>query len=876
MISKKARIYRRLIPVRPITLDYPTGKKDAMPPRGAPSGKAPAVSYADLIRQAFLTRFAASLVLVDRKGQILQFLGRTDKYLNLPTGEPILNLLDIAKRGLSPKIRSAVHKAVLEGKPVVMDNVQLVGDESPSFIRIAVLPMLRDETEPLMAVFFEEVPRPSAVKPEPTSAGDNETIVRQLEDELRATQRGLQSTIEELQASNEELRTANQEVIATNEELQSTNEEIESSKEELQSVNEELTTVNNELQDKVETLNKANSDMANFLSSTRIATLFLDNELRIKLFTPAATRIFNLIPSDTGRPISDLSLNFIGYDLTADARLVIQNGSSIEREARHTDGSSYLIRIMPYRTSSDHADGVILTFGDVTSLRHAESQTRRLATVVTAANDAVVLFDLKGNIQSWNRGAEKMYGWSEAEALRMNFRDITPADKRSEHLDLISRLMAGETIDSFETQRLTRENRVLDVWLTAASLADEAGKMDALATVERDVTERKRSERELRALNEALEQRAHQLRYLASELTLAEQQEQSRLAQILHDGLQQILVGAKYQLAFLEHSNDLPKATAGVTSLIDEAIKTSRSLTAELSPPILHRAGLIPGLQWLVGWMKEKHDFTVNLTAPEKVESCPESISTLLFRAARELLFNAVKHAGVKNARLEVAQSDGFIKLVVEDKGTGFDPSRLTAESHLKGIGLFSLRERLSLLGGRMEIDSSPGSGSRFKIVVPCTLPTLEESPIDVHKLVSDHRIAPKARDGPKRIKVLLADDHTIVRQGLAGLIRAEQDMEVAGEASDGESAVDAAREVRPDVVLMDINMPGMNGIDATRTICREFPDIRVIGLSMFREGEQAAAMREAGAVDYIDKSGPSDALLSTIRACLNKSTAAE
>ena len=183
-------------------------------------------------------------------------------------------------------------------------------------------------------------------------------LVKQLEDELQATQHDLQSTIEELQSSNEELRVANEEVISTNEELQSTNEELETSKEELQSINEELTTVNSQLQEKIDQLDTANSDMANLLKSSQIATLFLDNELRIKFFTPAMTRILNLIPSDMGRPLTHLSMDFIGCDLTADARAVAQNESVVEKEVQHADGSSYLMRVMPYCTQEGRVDGV--------------------------------------------------------------------------------------------------------------------------------------------------------------------------------------------------------------------------------------------------------------------------------------------------------------------------------------------------------------------------------------------------------------------------------------------------------------------------------------------------------------------------------------
>jgi two-component system, chemotaxis family, CheB/CheR fusion protein len=879
-VSKKARLYSRLTPARPIALDSPVfqvGKKAL--PRSAIEHKLSPASYGDSIRHALLNHFAASLTLVDHKGQVLQFHGRTGKYLNLPEGEPNLNLLDIAKEGLALKLRAALHQAASEGRTVVLDNIRIAQENGDSFARVTVTPVAqRSDVEPLLAVIFEDAIQSVAIESEPVQEGRND-LVKQLENELRITQQDLRSSVEEAEASNEELRIANEEIISSNEELQSTNEELETSKEELQSVNEELTTVNSQLQDKVERLNESNRDMANFIESTQIATLFLDRELRIKRFTPATTRVLKLIHSDMGRPVSDLSISFIDYDLPADARAVVRDARVIERELQHTDGSFYLIRVMPYHTQVDQAAGVIMTFGDVTGLRRAEIQTRRLATVVTDSNDAVFLVDLKGHIHAWNRGAAIMYGWSETEALKMNFRDLAPADKAMEALDLMRRLLACEPIASFETMRLTRDGRALDVWLTATSILNETGKVEALAFTERDITELKRKEKELKSLNETLEQRVvertGQLRQLASELTLSEHRERKRLALILHDGLQQILVGAKFQMALFERNKDAQSATAKITDLIDEAIETSRSLTAQLSPPVLSQGGLIAGLEWLARYMHDKHGLSVDFKIRESIESPPENVTVFLFHSTRELLFNVMKHAEVMAAGVEVTRFDGQIQVEVEDKGAGFDPSQLNPETgSLKGIGLFGIRERLTLLGGRLEIDSAPGKGSRFRLIAPYSAPSVEVFPdLDSQPNVSVFmkQGETKGSGATKKIRVMLTDDHIIVRQGLAGLLRTEEDLELVGEASDGAAAVNLARELQPDIVLMDISMPGMSGIEATQAIHREFPNIRVIGLSMFQEGEQAAAMLEAGAVGYASKSGSSEAIMTVIRSCYSK-----
>ena len=312
---------------------------------------------------------------------------------------------------------------------------------------------------------------PASNRPNPARA---KPLVKQLEDELKATQHDLQSTIDDLQASNEELRVANEEVISSNEELQSTNEELETSKEELQSVNEELTTVNSQLQEKVHQLDTANSDMANLLKSSEIATLFLDNELRIKFFTPAMTRVLNLIAADMGRPLAHLSMDLIGCDLTADARAVVEGGAVVEKEVRHADGSSYLMRAVPYRTSMERADGVVITFVDITNLRRAEKQ---LANIVESSIDPIFAKDLEGTILTWNHAAESLYGYTAQETIgrtrsHAGFHPIKSARVRKTW----SGSNAGKTSLPWRRNTSAKDGRKIDVLL---SLSPDAGRLGA-------------------------------------------------------------------------------------------------------------------------------------------------------------------------------------------------------------------------------------------------------------------------------------------------------------------------------------------------------------------------------------------------------------
>ena len=317
-----------------------------------------------------------------------------------------------------------------------------------------------------------------------------------LERELESTKEHLHTTIEEMETTNEELTSTNEELQSVNEELQSTNEELETSKEELQSTNEELITVNMELQNKVDELSRANDDINNLFASTQIGTIFLDNSLNIKRYTPTATHLFNLIQTDLDRPISDITSTIRYEHLKKDSQEVLDTLIVKEAEVQDTDNNWYTMRISPYRTIENIIDGVVITFMDISKIKRAEialqqsEANRRLATVLRDSNDAITVQDFEGNITVWNKGAEKMYGYSEDEALKMNIYDIVPENKGKEASAFIKKVLKKD-IESFETQRINKYGKRLNVWLTVTKLVDNDGNPVAIATTERDITDRK-------------------------------------------------------------------------------------------------------------------------------------------------------------------------------------------------------------------------------------------------------------------------------------------------------------------------------------------------------------------------------------------------
>ncbi len=399
-----------------------------------------------------------------------------------------------------------------------------------------------------------------------------------------------------------------------------------------------------------------------------------------------------------------------------------------------------------------------------------------------------------------------------------------------------------------------------------------------------DITERRRTEKALRTAHEDLAARAAQLRALARELTMTEQRERRRMAKLLHDHLQQLLVGAKFRTVILGRSGDeiTKQAASEIEHLLDESISVSRSLTAELSPPILHEGGLPDGFEWLARWMADKYGLMVDLGIEDHLPEVVEDVRVLLFESVRELLFNAVKHAHVRSVTVNVRQvDDRQVQVTVSDLGPGFDPARLKKAGETGGgFGLFGVRERLDLIGGRMEIDSAPGKGTRITLTAP--LGGISPAPPSVAtsacQPAAQHQVCPPV-DVPElegAIRVLLADDHKVTREGLRRLLGEESDIQIVGEAADGQEAVELAPKLLPDVILMDLSMPQLNGVEATRAIHNDYPDIRIIGLSMFEEADRAQALRDAGAVNYLTKSGPSSDLIAAIRACMGKSQSAK
>ncbi len=347
-------------------------------------GQHPLVQRSDLLRKVagtIVERFSPPYVIVDQSGEALHFSASTGKYLQAAAGPPSRDLVAMARLGLRADLRAALHEARETGRRVVRERIAVQIDGGVQMIGLAVEPIAEGSETAYGVVFLDRGPITDEAENDSAMSRDgDDATVRQIEKELRETKERLQSTIEELETANEEFRSSNEELLSVNEELQSTNEELETSKEELQSVNEELQTVNSELTSKIDEIDQANSDLNNLFKSTQIATVFLDWNLVIRSFTPAVATLFNLIPGDRGRPLTDIAGRVRYPELESDIRAVFAGGEPIERAVSLADGRShYLARILPYRIAANAIDGVVVTFIEVTNIVAAEEQQRVLA-----------------------------------------------------------------------------------------------------------------------------------------------------------------------------------------------------------------------------------------------------------------------------------------------------------------------------------------------------------------------------------------------------------------------------------------------------------------------------------------------------------------
>ncbi|MDE1182268.1 CheR family methyltransferase [Paraburkholderia sp.] len=888
-IDKKNRIFRARPSARKVhpqpTVPVPPATQAPLALLGVVLPQLPGrVSFA-AVHQRALTQCGPASVVVDHASDIVHMSDQVGRFLRFTGGEPSQNIVDIVLPELRLELRTALFQATQSRRSVDARRVRIVTDSSTRYVNMTVRPYHDDiANADFVLVLFSEVddaPASLAGDAAPVAA---DPLVAQLEDELRGTRAQLQATIEHADASTEELKASNEELQAINEELRSATEELETSKEELQSTNEELSTVNGELRARIDDANKANDDLQNLISSTEIATIFVDRAMRIKRFTPKAVDLFNLIPSDLGRPLFDITHRLDYPQLAADVAATIDSLQVTEREVHGINGAVFLSRMLPYRTADHRIDGVVMTLIDISARLDAEAQAReseeRLQVAAQTTQDyAIIVQDTHGHIVTWNRGAERMFGYLEAEVTGELIDTIFLPDDRNIGVAAAERRRArieGRSKD--ERWHVRKDGSRL--FCGGVTTQIEARNFTGYAKIMLDITDRKveESAQHLELIHE---------RTVREKVEAANRLKDEFLAVLSHElkhPLNLIQVKAEL-LARVPEARGLPvvqeaaeairHSVAGQATLIDDLLDLSRLRTGKLA---LHPAATDIAALLRSAAETMQADFTgrgialdmQGVAEPFTVDADPVRLEQIVWN----LVSNALKFTQ-QGGRISVTLSrDGDSACIeVRDNGQGIDQALLPSIFDMfiqaegvtsrrrggLGIGLALVKQLTELHGGRVAVESGgAGMGARFRIWLPASRDVTLLPSVTPDGLHSDPNLL-------KGKRLLLVDDATDALDALRTLLELEG-ASVRAESS-GAAALRAVGEESFDLIVSDIAMPGMDGYELIAQLRRAAATAQVpaIALSGFGRRQDAMAARQAGFDAHLGKPVSLTTLLQTI-----------
>ncbi|HEY2987085.1 MAG TPA: CheR family methyltransferase, partial [Candidatus Binatia bacterium] len=764
-VSRSFRIFRRKPSAAVEVANFPTrsGAPAALPLRPE---RRPSVKLSDLNQQVLLKHFNASLVLIDENGNILHFYGESHKYLKHPFGDANLNLFEMTDDRHSLRLRLAIQKAARENHASKLGALDFTRDDSNYFADVTVIPVVEPKSgNRLLAVIFEDAAAPvkdSPIGVEETEIGRRDDLTERLEAEIAKLRDELQTTIDDFQTTHEELTAANEEVLAINEELQSTNEELETSKEEMQSVNEELTTVNNQLTDKIEELSRTNDDLANFLNSSEVGTIFLDTGFCVRRFTPSATKLLNLIPLDLGRPVSHISNNLIDVDLTSVADNVLKGLVPVEKEVQTSDGRWHVMRSIPYRTLSNLIDGVVFTFTDVTRLKEAQDYAEN---IVSTVRESLIVLSPELRIVSANRAFCETFKVAREETvgrliyevgnrqwdiprLRELLEEVLPREARFENLEVEHQFPSiGHRIMSLSARRIyDKQQKAVQLILLAID----------------DITDRKQAEQALHALTQELETRVAErtaeleqanrvlVEYIEERQKLEEQLRHAQkmesvgtlAAGVAHD-FNNILNIIQGYASVLRQRAGMDARIAENLCVIDDAIKRGAALVQQLltigqkTEEKLEPTDVNTLIHGLLRLLQQTFPKTIEVTLELDSELPPVMASPgQINQALLNLCINArdaMPDGGRLTLRTEAvdgtslqdsaeAKAERYVRIEVSDTGTGmdenvqsriFDPFFTTKETGRgTGLGLAMVYGIVKSHNGLIQVKSNPMDGT--------------------------------------------------------------------------------------------------------------------------------------------------------------------
>jgi len=462
--------------------------------------KAEEVSALQLVETILQQSNTPPCAIIDDACNVIYIHGRTGHFLEPAEGKISVNILEMARMGLKSVLSNAINRVATNKQEFNQRGLRIENDGDALYLNLSVKPIIElGLMRGLMMVVFEQLNGPTVAgsTPQPVVRinGPKRKSIEALTQELVYMKENLQTTIEELETSNEELKSTNEELQSTNEELQSTNEEMETSKEELQSLNEESVTVNAELQSRIDDLSEANDDMKNFLDSTDIATLFLDSELRVRRFTPTATKIVPLAVTDSGRPVKHFATSLMDVSLEACGQEVLKDLVIRIKEVKSHDGFTYLMKVRPYRTTSNMIDGVVITFDDITERKRAECRRLQVENQFQTYSElgliGMAMTSLEKNWIHVNDRLCEILGYTREQLSQLTWAEVTHDDDLQADEAEFQRVLAGEiNTYSLDKRFIRNDGKVVYASIAVKCIRDEKGGISHFAAFVQDISER--------------------------------------------------------------------------------------------------------------------------------------------------------------------------------------------------------------------------------------------------------------------------------------------------------------------------------------------------------------------------------------------------
>jgi two-component system CheB/CheR fusion protein len=723
-------------------------------PRRAPSvvpGRtARDIGLADAAQRWLADAYAPAAVVIGQRYDIQYIHGAVGAYLELPRGEPVLNLLSMVSPDFRGRLRVALHKARASGEPCEITVTYPNHGGTTRVARLSIRAFGESPTgESLLIVTFHDAPRAEVHEAERRPAGrvEEESVVRQLEAEIAATKGDLQGTIEAVEMANEELRASNEEIMSMNEEFRSTNEELETSKEELQSLNEELSTVNSELREKVGALEVVTNDLTNLLASTDIPTLFLGSALHIRRFSSASKLLLNLIPSDVGRPLSDISAKFHDDTLVQDIEEVMSSLAPGEKEIRSHAGQRYLRRIRPYRTADNRIDGVVITFVDIETMKAADDKVRTARRdaeeIIDTLREPLLVLNSRFVVQSANGAYYEKFKAKPDDTVGRSVYSLgggqwnLPAFRKLLEQTMRKQVKVRDVELEPSLERLGTRTVVINS--RRLRHGDDDGEELIILAIE-DVTETKRQrevvEQRVKSRTAELERSTENLRHINESLDAFSHvvghdlKEPARAVESLLHVLQEDH-GTALSPAAHELLANAREANERLSRLIEGLLALSRA--SRIDFPNMRAVGIAAALASETCWTRykallvERHASIEPADPDVFVHATPESLCQIL----GNLVLNAIKHNPHVEPRIRVyaalAPAGDMVEVVVEDNGKGF-PGELVAgfekmSSATRGFGLIIAKRTVENLGGRLWLGQAEGGGGavHFTLHAPPT-----------------------------------------------------------------------------------------------------------------------------------------------------------